>query len=309
MSKFNLEFTWNEIDWGNSYNIVRRSQRRIFKASKLDDKRKVRQLQQRLIRSTHAKLIAVQQVTTLNKGKNTAAVDGFVPTNPNMKLTVANNLHLNGKASPIKRVWIPKPGKTEKRPLGTYACSGKAKVPTIQDRAKQALAKLALEPEWEAKFEPNSYGFRPGRSSHDAIEAIFLNLRTKVDKLVYDADIRKCFDRIDHKALITKLETFPLLERQITSWLQAGIMDEYANTPRSSTMGTAPFARSSTFARAKAPPFAPFARSSTFALSANAREARGSSTFALSANARDARDAREAREARVTGSHLNEPGL
>lgn len=228
MSKFKTEFTWNEIDWGNSYNIVRRSQRRIFKASKLGDKRTVRQLQQRLIRSKHAKLIAVQQVTTLNKGKKTAGVDGFVPTTPKMKLTLANNLYLNGKASPIKRVWIPKPGKTEKRPLG---------IPTIKDRAKQALAKLALEPEWEAKFEPNSYGFRPGRSSHDAIEAIFLNLRTKTDKLVYDADIRKCFDRIDHKALLAKLETFPLLEIQITSWLQAGIMDEYSNIPRS-TMGT-----------------------------------------------------------------------
>nr|BBE21018.1 HNH endonuclease [Ulva ohnoi] len=229
MSKFKPEFTWNEINWGNSYKIVRRSQRRIFKASKLGDTRKVKQLQQRLIRSSHAKMIAVQQVTTLNKGKNTPGVDGYVPTNPSMKLTLANNLHLNGKASPIKRVWIPKPGKTEKRPLG---------IPTIQDRAKQALAKLALEPEWEAKFEPNSYGFRPGRSSHDAIEAIFLNLRNKTNKLVYDADIRKCFDRIDHKALIAKLKTFPLMERQITSWLQAGIMDEYANTPRFSTMGT-----------------------------------------------------------------------
>jgi RNA-directed DNA polymerase len=229
MSKFFSELTWNEINWGNSYNIVRRSQRRIFKASKLGDKRRLRQLQQRLIRSSHAKLIAVQQVTTLNKGKDTPGVDGFVTTKPSMKLTLAKNLHLNGKASIIKRVWIPKPGKTEKRPLG---------IPTIQDRAKQALAKLALEPEWEAKFEPNSYGFRPGRSSHDAIEAIFLNLRSKADKLVYDADIRKCFDRIEHKALLAKLETFPLMERQIIAWLKAGIMEEYANTPRESTMGT-----------------------------------------------------------------------
>ena len=229
MSQFYNELTWNKIDWGNSYNIVRRSQRRIFKASKLGDKRKVRQLQQRLIRSNHAKLIAVQQVTTLNKGKNTPGVDGFVPTNSSMKLTLAKNLHLNGKAALVKRVWIPKPGKSEKRPLG---------IPTIQDRAKQALAKLALEPEWEARFEPNSYGFRPGRSSHDAIEAIFLHLRVKTDKLVYDADISKCFDRINHDALIDKLDTFPLMERQIIAWLKAGIMDEYVNTPRDSIMGT-----------------------------------------------------------------------
>lgn len=228
MSKFISELTWDNINWGDSYNKIRRYQRRIFKASKLGDNKKVIYLQQRLIRSSDAKLIAVQQVTTLNKGKNIAGVDGFVPTTSRMKLTLAKNLQLNGKASLVKRVCIPKPGKTEKRPLG---------IPTIQDRAKQALAKLALEPEWEAKFEPNSYG-RPGRSCHDAIEAIYMNLRHKVDKLVYDADIRKCFDRIDHNALLTKINSFPLMESQIKAWLEAGIMEEYANIPRSSTMGT-----------------------------------------------------------------------
>jgi len=229
MSKFFTELTWNKINWGESYNEVRRFQRRIFKASLLGDKRKVWHLQQSLIRSPHAKLIAVQQVTTLNKGKNTPGVDGFIPTTSGMKLTLAKNLHLNGKASLVKRVGIPKPGKIEKRPLG---------IPVIQDKAKQALAKLALEPEWEAKFEPNSYGFRPGRSSHDAIEAIFNHLHYNVDKLVYDADLVKCFDRINHKALLDKTETFPLMERQIQAWLQAGIIDEYANLPKSSTMGT-----------------------------------------------------------------------
>lgn len=223
------ELTWDKINWGNSYDNVRRLQRRIFKASQRNDIKTMRQLQQRLIRSSHAKLIATQQVTTLNKGKHTPGVDGFVPTTSHMKMALANKLHLNGKASLVKRVWIPKPGKIEKRPLG---------IPTIQDRAKQALAKLALEPEWEARFEPNSYGFRPGRSSHDAIEAIYTNLHFNIDKLVYDADIRKCFDRIDHKALLAKLNTFPLMERQIQAWLQAGIMDEYANTPRDNLMGT-----------------------------------------------------------------------
>jgi len=229
MSKFFLELTWDKIDWGNSYKIVRSLQRRIFKASRLNDIRMTRYLQQRLIRSPHAKVIAVQQITTLNKGKNTPGVDGFVTTKPSMKLTLAKNLQINGKASPVRRVWITKPGKCEKRPLG---------IPTIQDRAKQALAKLALEPEWEAKFEPNSFGFRPGRRCHDAIEAIFLNLRHKADKLVYDADIRECFDRIDHNALIVKLNTFPLMERQINAWLKAGIMGEYANTPKHNLMGT-----------------------------------------------------------------------
>ena len=229
MSQFFYELTWSMIHWGDQYKHVRRSQRRIFKASQLGDSQKVRYLQQRLIRSPHAKVIAVQQVTTLNKGKKTPGVDGFVPTTDRMKLTLAKNLRINGKASPIKRVWIPKPGKNEKRPLG---------IPTIQDRAKQALAKLALEPEWEARFEPNSYGFRPGRSCHDAIEAIYGHLRHGVDKLVYDANIRKCFDRIDHAALLQKLNTFPLMEQQVQAWLQAGIMEEFVETPRESVMGT-----------------------------------------------------------------------
>ena len=87
-----------------------------------------------------------------------------------------------------------------------------------------ALVKLALEPEWEAKFEPNSYGFRPGRSCHDAIEAIFISINKKA-KYVLDADIAKCFDRIDHEALLNKLRTSPTIRRQIRSWLKAGVMD------------------------------------------------------------------------------------
>jgi RNA-directed DNA polymerase len=94
----------------------------------------------------------------------------------------------------------------------------------MADRARQALAKLALEPEWEAQFEPNSYGFRPGRSCQDAIEAIHASINQQ-DKYVLDADIEKCFDRINHRALLTKLHTFPTLRRAITAWLKAGIMD------------------------------------------------------------------------------------
>jgi RNA-directed DNA polymerase len=107
---------------------------------------------------------------------------------------------------------IPKPGKAEKRPLG---------IPTMADRALQCLVKLALEPEWEARFEENSYGFRPGRSCHDAIGAIYSSINKK-PKYVFDADISKCFDRIDHEALLYKLNTFPALRRQVKSWLKAG---------------------------------------------------------------------------------------
>jgi len=93
-----------------------------------------------------------------------------------------------------------------------------------EDRARQALAKMALEPEWEAKFEPTSFGFRPGRSCHDAVETIYRHMRA-VSKYVLDADIAKCFDRINHEALLSKLGTFPSMRRAVRAWLKAGIMD------------------------------------------------------------------------------------
>ena len=84
---------------------------------------------------------------------------------------------------------------------------------------------MALEPEWEAKFEPNSYGFRPGRSCHDAIGAIFLGIRSK-SKYVLDADISKCFDEINHVRLLEKLNTYPTLRRQVRAWLKSGVLDD-----------------------------------------------------------------------------------
>jgi RNA-directed DNA polymerase len=227
MSNLNLiNIAWDEIRWPLVRERVRRLQRRIFKAKKLGQTSKVHWLQKLLIHSFDAKVMAVHQVTTLNCGKATAGVDGKATTNSIQKMALAKKLRLNGKASSIRRVWIPKPGKGEKRPLG---------IPTIQDRAKQALAKLALEPEWEAVFEPNSYGFRPARGCHDAIESIFLSLRHGTPKWVYDADIRKCFDRINHKALLTKLNTFSEMEEQIKAWLKADIMEGYANNPKGIT--------------------------------------------------------------------------
>jgi RNA-directed DNA polymerase len=95
----------------------------------------------------------------------------------------------------------------------------------MKERALQALVKLALEPEWEACFEPNSYGFRPGRSCHDAIEAIYIIVNHKA-KYVLDADLKGCFDNIDHEALLSKLNTYPALRRAIQGWLKAGVMDK-----------------------------------------------------------------------------------
>jgi RNA-directed DNA polymerase len=111
-------------------------------------------------------------------------------------------------------------------------------MPTMMERAKQALVKLALEPAWEAVFEPNSYGFRPGRSCHDAIGAIFLGVRYKA-KFVLDADIKGCFDDIDHEALLKKLNTYPKLTRLTRGWLKAGVMEglEFTPTERGTPQG------------------------------------------------------------------------
>lgn len=211
---------WKDIDWTFVENRILRIQERIYRASKLGDKGKVIFLQNLLLKSLDAKLLAVRKVTTDNKGRNTPGVDKCLYTTSEQKILLVKNLKIDGKASPIKRVLIPKPGKAEKRPLG---------IPIIQDRAKQALCLMALEPEWEAQFEPNSYGFRPGRNCQDAIEAIFLSIRNKTDnkpKFVLDAEITKCFDTIDHEYLCQKLDTTKRIENQIRAWLKAGIMED-----------------------------------------------------------------------------------
>ncbi len=207
---------WHQIDWKQAEKTVYSLQRRIYQASSREDVKTVRRLQKLLLRSFYAKAIAVRRVSQDNTGKKTAGIDGVKSLSKKERLELVYSLvPLTGKADPVRRVWIPKPGKDEKRPLG---------IPTMEDRARQCLAKLALEPEWEAHFEPNSYGFRPGRSCHDAMEAIFNALRSKT-AYVLDADIAKCFDRINHQYLLNKLNTFPTMRRQVKTWLKAGVLD------------------------------------------------------------------------------------
>ncbi len=220
---------WRALPWRKLEVRVFKLQKRIFKASSRGDVKAVRRLQKTLMRSWSGKCIAVRKVTQDNQGKKTAGIDGIKSLSPKMRLTLVTQLKVTGKSKPTRRVWIDKPGKAEKRPLG---------IPTMYDRALQALVKLALEPEWEAKFEGNSFGFRPGRSAHDAIEAIFNSVRYKA-KFVLDADIAQCFDRIDHNALLKKLNTFPILRQQIKSWLKSGVMDKgvFSETEKGTPQG------------------------------------------------------------------------
>jgi RNA-directed DNA polymerase len=206
---------WSTVDWKKIQRHVFKLQKRIYRASSRGDVQTTRKLQRLLTHSRSAKLLAVRRVSQDNQGKKTAGVDGVKALTPSQRLALAQNLKIDHKAKPVRRVWIPKPGTNEQRPLG---------IPVMRDRALQTLVKAALEPEWEARFEPNCYGFRPGRSCHDAIEAI-QNALHKKPKYALDADIAKCFDRISHEALLRKLNTSPTLRRQIKVWLKAGVMD------------------------------------------------------------------------------------
>jgi RNA-directed DNA polymerase len=205
---------WNQINWKVVEIQVFRLQTRIYRASQRGNSKQVHRLQRLLTKSHYGKLLAVRKVTQDNQGKKAAGVDGVKSLSESQRLKLVGSMKLNGKSKPTRRVWIPK-SNGEKRPLG---------IPTMADRAKQCLVKLALEPQWEAQFEANSYGFRPARSVHDAISAIYISIKHK-SKFVLDADIAKCFDRIDHGKLIAKLETYPQLRREIKSWLKCGVMD------------------------------------------------------------------------------------
>lgn len=226
MSELKTTHEWNKIPWRKLEKKLFKLQKRIYQASSRGDVKTVHKLQRLLMKSWGAKCIAVRRVTQENSGKKTAGVDGVKSLNPKQRLKLVQNLKLSQTAKPTRRVWIPKPHGQEKRPLG---------IPVIKDRAVQALVKSALEPEWEAHFEPNSYGFRPGRSCHDAIGAIFNAIRQGA-KYVLDADISKCFDKINHQALLTKLNTFPSLRHQIRGWLRTGVIDNGELFP--TTIGT-----------------------------------------------------------------------
>ncbi len=209
----------NSLPWTLLEQQVVRMQKQISQACQRGDRQAVHTLQQQLMESEAARLLAVRRVTEENQGKHTAGVDGVKSLTPKERLAMASTIHpKNWKhqpPGPVRRVWIPKPGTTERRPL--------AILPMI-DRCKQVLVKLALEPEWEVKFEPHSYGFRPGRGTHDAIAAILVAIE-RHPTFVFDADIEAAFEHINQAVILDKLQTYPALRQAINAWLKAGVID------------------------------------------------------------------------------------
>src|SRR3954452_13548143 len=207
--------TWSDVDWAATAAAVGRIQDRIFRAAKAGDGARVKNLQKLLARSRSAKLLAIRQVTQRNAGRNTPGIDGVVCRTPEDRVTLLESgLDLTGyKPKPVRRVYIPK-ANGKLRPLV---------IPTVKDRVMQAVVKLALEPEWETRFEANSYGFRPGRCTMDAIAAVFIALGQKgSSRWILDADISGCFDGIAHQPLLARLPTFT---GTIERWLKAGSSD------------------------------------------------------------------------------------
>ncbi|KTD54085.1 reverse transcriptase [Legionella sainthelensi] len=205
---------WNQLCWNNIEKNVYRLQMRIAKAVCNKQYDKVKSLQWFLVNSVHAKLLAVKRVTTAKVSK-TPGIDGVLWTTPDEKYQAVLDLKARGyQAKPLRRIYIPKKN-GKKRPLS---------IPTMKDRAMQALYLLALEPVGETTGDLNSYGFRPKRSTHDAIQQFFCVLASRHKaQWILDADIKACFDEICHGWL---KENILIDKRMLEQWLGAGYMEK-----------------------------------------------------------------------------------
>jgi group II intron reverse transcriptase/maturase len=200
----------------------------VFKAVSVGDKRKAKYLQKLILKSKAARFLAIRQVTQLNAGKKTAGVDGKASLSFEERFDLSNELKQNvntWKPNKLREIPIPKKDGTIRM----------LKVPTIADRAWQCLAKYALEPAHEATFHARSYGFRAGRSAHDAQKMLFNNLRSKsygINKRILELDIEKCFDRINHSSIMEQLIAPSGIKTGIFRCLKSGVNPEF---PRQGT--------------------------------------------------------------------------
>ncbi len=218
----NASESWKNLAWKKFRRDLFRLQKRVYKAIQVGDKRKAKSLMKLVLKSTAARLLAVRQVTQLNAGKKTAGVDGKASLSFEERFALSEGLKQSNtwKHKPLREIPIPKKdGKT--RIL---------KVPTIADRAWQCLVKYAMEPAHEATFHARSYGFRTGRSAHDAQKHLFDQLNSRVngiEKRVIELDIEKCFDRICHKSIMERLIAPSGIKLGIFRCLKAGVNPEF----------------------------------------------------------------------------------
>ena len=219
----NASESWKNLPWKQFRRSLFRLQSRVYKAVQVGDLRKAKSLQKLILKSTAARLLAVRQVSQLNAGKKTAGIDGEKDLTFEERSELSDELGRHGNNwhhQGLREVPIPKKN-------GTIRI---LKIPTLGDRAWQCLAKYALEPAHEATFHANSYGFRTGRSAHDAQKILFLNLRSfshGIDKRVIELDIEKCFDRINHTSIMDKLIAPKSLKTGIFRCLKSGVNPEF----------------------------------------------------------------------------------
>jgi RNA-directed DNA polymerase len=208
---------WDDIDWSLVEKRVSDLRQRIFRATKRGEWNRVRSLMKLMLRSHFNLLLSVRKVTQENQGKKTPGIDRQVvlTSKGRMKLVHEMSTLTAWKVKPGRRVYIPK-ANGKRRPLGIL---------TIKNRVAQTTVKNALEPSWEARFEPNSYGFRPGCSCHDAIRQCWIRLnKGKTHRWVLDADVTAAFDEISHSHALERLGNVPGREL-IKRWLKAGYVE------------------------------------------------------------------------------------